>query len=281
MFQPSNIKNPSRPRIVVLTAGGINSRRLSKILIINGIEFKLVTISFPLPKKGKRSLRYLFRYVKRLVTSIELLRRIKMRNLPQYSMKPIYGGLQNSIRLIKTLKGLNPDYILMMGGGILNDSVISIANQGVLNVHPGLLPYIRGVDAISHSILRGIRIGASCHFIDTGIDTGGIIKRYYLPFEEVDDLASLEERMNHLSVALMMSITKKIWKGDELECHKQTERYPLCKKLSLIQKVEVVELIKKRTYHIMTMIKDDYDSISSGNDLMIAYKRWWNGYETF
>jgi methionyl-tRNA formyltransferase len=53
-----------------------------------------------------------------------------------------------------------------------------------VNIHPSYLPDLRGVDPVPGALLHGRDAGATCHVMDDGIDTGGIIAQVRIPFSE-------------------------------------------------------------------------------------------------
>ena len=53
-----------------------------------------------------------------------------------------------------------------------------------VNIHPSCLPDLRGVDPVPGALLHGRDSGATCHVMDDGIDTGGIIAQVRIPFTE-------------------------------------------------------------------------------------------------
>ena len=63
---------------------------------------------------------------------------------------------------------------------IIKESVIHECNLGIINVHPGLLPEIRGNNPYVWAILEGKAQGVTVHFIDKGVDTGPILLRRVL-----------------------------------------------------------------------------------------------------
>lgn len=84
----------------------------------------------------------------------------------------------NAAAGLSLVRAIKPDLILSIRyGGILQEPLISIPEQGVINLHSGLLPDYRGVMATFWAMLRGeSEIGTTCHYIENGsIDTGGII----------------------------------------------------------------------------------------------------------
>lgn len=53
-----------------------------------------------------------------------------------------------------------------------------------VNIHPSYLPDLRGIDPVPGALLHGRDAGATCHVMDDGIDTGGIIAQVRIPFSE-------------------------------------------------------------------------------------------------
>lgn len=233
-------------KIVILTSGYINGRRLAIAFSRLGITFDIVTICYELPKRKKSDsrIRHQIRLILSIIKSFRFLRDIAQMRLPKFPQKPIYAGFCNSKRLKSTLSKLRPDFIFMMGGGILNDEIIGVARKGVLNSHPGLLPWIRGVHVVENAILREIPIGITCHFIDKGIDTGPIIKRYTLPIADTDTIDILREKANILECCVMLETAIKIVNGQEIKGIAQTERFKYCSRLSDSKIEEVKQRIR-------------------------------------
>lgn len=65
----------------------------------------------------------------------------------------------------------------------------------VLNVHAGLLPKNRGVDAFKWSLIKGWPIGVTLHAIDETIDGGTILFRRTVPILATDKFEDLCRRM--------------------------------------------------------------------------------------
>ena len=82
-----------------------------------------------------------------------------------------------SIDLLKFLKNKKYDLGIQGGTGILKDNIISNFNLGILNFHPGDLPFYRGCSAPEWQLFENKPIISTCHLIDEGIDTGPILKK--------------------------------------------------------------------------------------------------------
>lgn len=50
-----------------------------------------------------------------------------------------------------------------------------------VNLHPSMLPDLRGVDPVPGALLFGRPVGVTCHLMDDGIDTGPAIARIAVP----------------------------------------------------------------------------------------------------
>lgn len=81
----------------------------------------------------------------------------------------------NSPRAVAALRQAKPDLLVYSGGGILRKQLLEIPSGGTLNAHSGHLPDVRGMNAVEWSVLLGVELGVTVHFIDPGIDTGPIV----------------------------------------------------------------------------------------------------------
>lgn len=269
-------------KFVIITAGGLNGRRLAHLFSYNNIPYDLLTISFPLPKrKNGYSFNHSKKYIRGILANIDFLRKLKMRHLTAYPKKEQFVGRQNGKRMLNALQQIKPDYIFMMGGGILKDHIISTARKGVLNAHPAILPFIRGVDAIKHSILKDVPIGVTGHFIDKGIDTGAIIERYWLPVEKGDSFQDIQLKADRLSVAVMAKFALSILKGLDLNTSSQQKKFPLCRKLSTSDTEQVIEKLNNNWYNTHQSRINTIEGLLSGKDLLEDYKPWWPVSEQF
>lgn len=105
-------------------------------------------------------------------------------------------GDQNSPRALAQLKKWSPDVAVFTGGNILRDEMLNIPRLGVLNSHLALLPEIRGMSSPEWSLLCGVPLGITIHFMDSGLDTGPILlRREFASSDDCDSLGDLRNRM--------------------------------------------------------------------------------------
>ena len=103
---------------------------------------------------------------------------------------------QNAPDAITRLKEWSPDLILFTGGNILRKQLLELPSLGVLNVHLGLLPEIRGMSSPEWSLLNQVPVGITIHYMDAGIDTGPVLQKYEFPSVTASD--SLSDLRNRL-----------------------------------------------------------------------------------
>jgi methionyl-tRNA formyltransferase len=78
---------------------------------------------------------------------------------------------------LQRLRDLAPDVGVVVGyGHILRKELLSLPRRGMVNVHPSLLPALRGAAPIEWTILQGIEnTGVTIMQLDEGMDSGPIL----------------------------------------------------------------------------------------------------------
>jgi methionyl-tRNA formyltransferase len=108
----------------------------------------------------------------------------------------------NDLNCQELLKASAPDVLALGGTRIIKTNILSIPGV-TINVHPGLLPWLRGSSSVGWALYKDLPQGATAHFIDPGIDTGEIIVKRNLPVYRHDTYESLNARIATLSGQLM------------------------------------------------------------------------------
>lgn len=118
-----------------------------------------------------------------------------------YDFPIAFCGDMNSNAAQVQIAKWSPDLIVFAGGNILRSRALKIPRLGVLNVHLGLLPEIRGMSSPEWSLLESRPLGITIHYMNAGIDTGPILKKYELRQEhECKSLSDLRHRLIALGV---------------------------------------------------------------------------------
>ncbi len=121
---------------------------------------------------------------------------------------------QNAPESITRMREWSPDLIVFTGGNILGQPVLDLARLGVLNVHLGLLPEIRGMSSPEWSLLRNLPLGVTIHYMDAGIDTGPILQRFTFPDAAMgDSLCDVRHRLICFGVEKIAEVVRALDRG--------------------------------------------------------------------
>lgn len=133
----------------------------------------------------------------------------------------------NSLEMKNYLTELKPSLMIQCGGSTekLDSSIFSIPSFGTINIHHGLAPEIRGVYSIFWPLYFGWheKLGVTCHFIDSGFDTGPVIYTY-TPNYKIDDFKSLyRDLILNGSKMLNNAIEKIVFQKHQFEIKEDSE----------------------------------------------------------
>jgi methionyl-tRNA formyltransferase len=111
----------------------------------------------------------------------------------------------NSKLVIKKLKELNPDAIVVNGTRIISAKVLNAINAPFINTHVGITPKYRGVHgaywALTQQDLENC--GVTVHLVDKGIDTGGILYQEQIKISDRDNFNTYPYLQYAAAVPLM------------------------------------------------------------------------------
>jgi hypothetical protein len=164
---------------------------LNNISDIKNISSLIILIEFPLHLKyyyRKNEKKNLFQFLKVVFRFFQNLYRICRfigSNLKFISKIRIINSVKSKSSVIYFQKQ-NFDYIFLAGMSIIQEEIINSAKTAVVNCHPALVPNVRGLDVIYHSVLNMIPPFISIHKVDKGIDTGELIQAHLVPINLLD-----------------------------------------------------------------------------------------------
>ena len=87
------------------------------------------------------------------------------------------------------------DLCIISGARILPKEIIRACSNKILNLHPGLLPQVRGLDTILWSIYFDLPLGITAHFISPKIDKGVVIYKEKLKLNTDDTIFDVSQRL--------------------------------------------------------------------------------------
>lgn len=108
--------------------------------------------------------------------------------------------------VIDRLRALRPDAIVVAAyGQILRRAILDLPPLGCLNVHPSLLPKLRGASPIQTAIREGDReTGVTIMLMNARMDSGPILRQVAAPIFPDDTGATLGERLARLGADLLV-----------------------------------------------------------------------------
>jgi len=111
---------------------------------------------------------------------------------------------------------LQPDIVIVAAyGRILKKEILDLPQYGCLNIHPSLLPALRGPSPVQTAILQGLKItGVTIMKMDEGMDTGPIISREEIDIADDDTSSILFRKTARLGADLLLRILPKYIGGD-------------------------------------------------------------------
>lgn len=109
---------------------------------------------------------------------------------------------------VRRIRAWRPQIIVgAFWGYILKPDVIDIPPGGCINMHPGYLPYNRGMNPNVWPIVERTPAGVTIHYLDPGIDTGDIIARREVPVLPTDTGGALYDR----TLVEIVDLFKEVW----------------------------------------------------------------------
>jgi len=238
-------------RVVVLSSHVEFTRALLSALDERGIRPDAIVLCVPGLAREWRSLPSAARRLRALplLPLRWVSRRIRPRldrGLRVGGQRMVITGPPNGARMVKALRRLDPDVVVLARCAvILEPHLLSAAREGVVNVHPGLLPWIRGNGPVTHSVLRGVPLGASAFRVDPGIDTGPVLERRLLPVRGGETTAQLWEALHALWVEMTADLVRAALAGPLAPGTPQTGRFPLCRNSTAAERDAAAEAVRR------------------------------------
>jgi len=121
-------------------------------------------------------------------------------------------GALHAPATVEALASLEPDLMVQAGVGWIKKPVLEIARLGILSLHHGIMPAIRGMDSIlwAHVENRPEWMGITVQLINEGLDTGQIVRQSRVEPRPGEDPFSVVRRATILGADLMVSSVKEI-----------------------------------------------------------------------
>lgn len=111
----------------------------------------------------------------------------------------------NTPAVIDSIQVLKPDFILCAHfNQLVSEETYSLASEAALNIHPSLLPDLKGVDPSFYALSDAYsETGASLHRLGQQFDEGEIISQHHYSIKTNETLFSLNKSLFRLGAGLV------------------------------------------------------------------------------
>lgn len=118
--------------------------------------------------------------------------------------------------VVALARELQPDLIAVFGTSLIRGELLKMGRLGMANLHGGLSPEYRGADCTFWALYNGEpqKVGCTLHWIDAGIDTGGLIAHVSPQVLPDDDELKLFWRAVQTSADAYAELVKRLAAGE-------------------------------------------------------------------
>ena len=100
---------------------------------------------------------------------------------------------------------------------IINKNIFNNLDYGVLNCHPGILPFFRGCSCVEWSIYLDENVGNTVHWMDESIDTGPILETKIIKCFMSDNYQDIRRRVYSEGIDLLSEWVEKIHLSNDFD----------------------------------------------------------------
>lgn len=92
----------------------------------------------------------------------------------------------------------------------LSKQIIDKTPSGIINIHPGYLPYFRGCSAVEWSLLEDFPVTNTIHYMSEEYDEGPVIGTYKVNLEPDDNYCQIRQKVHSHSFHLFSLVVDKL-----------------------------------------------------------------------
>lgn len=124
-----------------------------------------------------------------------------------------YSKIQNrrkfSDQILNILITNKIDLVFLTFDRLLSGKILKKYKNKMINIHPSLLPAFPGYNTVGNALKYGSKfVGATCHLIDSGEDSGPIINQGVLPIETLGKEADVRQKLYKLRQKIALEALK-------------------------------------------------------------------------
>ena len=123
----------------------------------------------------------------------------------------------NSEESRKLLQTINPDLVIVNGTRIISKKTLECITAPFINIHVGITPLFRGVHGGYWAMASGKKdlFGVTIHYVDAGVDTGGIIEQVLVNPLSKDNFYTYPYLKYGATMPVLKKIVEKFMSGEK------------------------------------------------------------------
>jgi len=141
----------------------------------------------------------------RIYRAVDALLSRRLEGDPAEGVPAADGGVVNSEEEVQAIGRFEPDLLYQAGPGITKPQVFQAAPLGMIHIHHGILPAIRGIASPEWAVRerKPLWLGVTLHIIDAGLDTGPLVAQARPRVEAGESWAAVRARLSLLGARLI------------------------------------------------------------------------------
>ncbi len=167
--------------------------------------------------------------------------------------------LKNNENEIDYLADIKPDLIIVVAYGLLlPEKILNIPLYGAINLHPSILPDLRGPSPIHYAILENLKFtGISIMALDEGMDTGPIIAQMKIAVDKNEYFNELYSAVSKEGAHVLSDVVKTLSFIHAIDDNKLNKEY---KKIFTYASPQSSSVLYRKDYKQYLTITDKIDS---------------------
>lgn len=116
----------------------------------------------------------------------------------------------------KALEKLQPDIVLVNGTRILSKKILECTKAIFINMHVGITPQYRGSHGGYWALYNNDvqNFGTTIHLVDTGVDTGGVLKQVFIKPAKEDNFTTYPILQVAIGIPALKEVLLQVIKDD-------------------------------------------------------------------
>jgi methionyl-tRNA formyltransferase len=137
---------------------------------------------------------------------------LNLDSLPIPKQKLNYVNSVNDNSCKELLENLSPDIVIVNGTRIISERILKSIDGIFINSHVGITPEYRGVHGAYWALFNKDKenCGVTIHLVDTGIDTGSILKQEKIVITGKDNFVTYPLYQYGLAISLLNQVITEV-----------------------------------------------------------------------